>query len=119
MTEGRTATAVVDGHLDERLLQRTLKEAADASPPDLIRTALEMAVDIAELDPKGARTALWSLRGNQVEMEHLEAHLEMSADRATLALGAAIQLASAELASPRPDMRSRMPELRRWLEGSW
>lgn len=119
MTEGRTATAVVDGHLDERLLEQTFREAANVSPPDLVRNALEMAVDIAELDPKGARAALWTLRGNRIELERLEERLDMAPERATLALGAAIQLAGAELASPEPDLRSRMPELRRWLEGDW
>jgi hypothetical protein len=36
-----------------------------------------------------------------------------------MALGGAIQLASTELASASPDLGSRMPELMRWLEGTW
>jgi hypothetical protein len=36
-----------------------------------------------------------------------------------MALGGAIQLASAELASANPDLGSRVPELMRWLEGAW
>jgi hypothetical protein len=52
-------------------------------------------------------------------MERLEAHLSLSTKRAILALGAAIQLADAELASPDPDLRSRAPELLYWLEGAW
>jgi hypothetical protein len=52
-------------------------------------------------------------------LEGLEQRLPLSAPKATLALGSAIQLASTELASPQPNLRSRMPELMRWLEGDW
>jgi hypothetical protein len=43
----------------------------------------------------------------------------MSPERATLAIGAAIQIASAELASVAPDLRGRTDELLCWLEGAW
>lgn len=119
MTEGRAVSAVVDGRLDERMVERALEAAADAPPALQIRDAVEKVIDVAEADPAGARAALWSLRGDRVTMERLEAHLSLSTKRAILALGAAIQLADAELASPDPDLRSRAPELLYWLEGAW
>jgi len=119
MTEGRAVSAVLDGRLDERLVERALEAPLDASPALQIRDAVEKAIDIAESDPAGAREALWSLRGDRVAMERLEAHLSLSAKRATLALGAALQVAGAELASADPDLRSRAPELLYWLEGAW
>jgi hypothetical protein len=105
--------------LDERLVERVLEAAAYAASDDRVRDAVEAVVDIAELDPEGTREALWSLRGDRAALERLEAGLGMSAERATLALGAAIQLAEAELSSPAPDLRGRMPELLRWLGGAW
>jgi hypothetical protein len=119
MTEGRAVTAVVDGRLDERMVERALEAAADAPPTLQVRDAVEKVIDVAETDPAGARVALWSLRGDRVTMERLESHLSLSAKRAIFALGAAIQLADAELASPEPDLRSRAPELLYWLEGGW
>lgn len=76
-------------------------------------------VEIAERDPNATRDALWALRGDTGALEDLEHGLSLSPSRATLALGGAIQLASTELASPEPDLRGRVPELMRWLEGSW
>jgi|SRR5215204_5463408 len=119
MTEGRGVTGVVDGQLDERLVERTLEAVSEAPPEDRIREAVKTIVDIAELDPTGTRAALWSLRANRGVVERLEASLGLSPVRATLALGAAIQLARTELAAPDPDLRGRMPELLRWLEGEW
>ena len=119
MTEGRAVTAVVDGRLDERLVERALEAAADAPPEDRIREAVTTVVDVSELDPEGTRAALWTLRTNREAVARLEASLDMSPARATLALGAAIQLARIELAAPEPDLRGRIPELLRWLEGEW
>lgn len=119
MTEGRGVSAVVDGRLDERLVERALEAAADAPPGEQVRAAVETVVDIAELDPAGIRDALWSLRANRDAVERLETALGLSPARATLALGAAIQLARSELAMPEPDLRARMPELLRWLAGEW
>ena len=119
MTEGRGVTAVVDGQLDKRLVEKTLEAVSDAPPEDRIREAVETIVDFAELDPTGTRAALWSLRANRDAVERLEASLGMSPDRATFALGATIELARGELGTPAPDLRSRMPELLGWLEGEW
>jgi hypothetical protein len=119
MTEGRAVSAVVEGRLDERLVERALQAAAFAPEGEQIRDAVETVVDIAELDPHGTHEALWSLRGDSEALERLEACLKMAPERATLALGAAIQICSAELASVDPDLRERIPELLRWLEGAW
>jgi len=119
MTEGRAVSAVVDGQLDERMVNRALEAAAGMPPKHQVRDAVEKVIDVAEMDPVAAREALWSLRGDRTMMERLEAHLSLGAKRATFALGAAIQLAGAELASPDPDLRSRAPELLYWLEGGW
>jgi hypothetical protein len=96
-----------------------MASASAGSPAERVRDAVETAIDIAESDPGEARDALWSLRGDCVSLQRLEAGLQMSPKRATLAIGAAIQIASAELASVAPDLRSRTDELLRWLEGDW
>lgn len=119
MTEGRAVSVVVDGRLDERLVERALEAATDAPRGEGVREAVETVVDVAELDPAGTRDALWALRANRDAVERLEASLGLSPVRATLALGAAIQLARSELASPEPDLRGRMPELLHWLKGEW
>src|SRR5207344_1334115 len=104
MTEGRGTTAVVEGRLDERLVERALEAAGDAPPEDRIREAVETVVDAAELDPKGVGEALWALRANREAVDRLEASLGLSPERSTLALGAAIQLARSELAGAAPDL---------------
>lgn len=117
--DAREVGAVLDGRLDQRLADRVLEAAVDAAPGERVREAVAQVVEIAEVDPEGTREALWALRGNADALDRLEAGLELSPSRATLALGAAIQLASAELASTAPDLAGREPELLRWLEGSW
>lgn len=119
MSEGRELATVVDGRLDERLVERALEAAAAGPPAERIRNAVETAIDIVESDPEAAREALAALRGDPAALERLEAGLEMSPERATLAVGGAIQLALTELASPVPDLRGRTEELLRWLEGAW
>lgn len=119
MTEGREFAAVLDGNLDVRLVERVLAAATDAPAGESIRGALEAVVEIAESAPEETREALWVLRADAAALERLEEGLGLSPGRATLALGAAIQIAGAEMASAEPDLRSRMPELLRWLEGGW
>lgn len=119
MTESRELALVVDGRLDERLVERALKAAGEGAQEDRIRNGLDAVIDIAELDPEEAREALWMLQGDQVTLERLESCLGMGSGRATLALGGAIQLARAELSTADPDLRSRVPELLRWLEWEW
>lgn len=119
MTEGRELSAVLDGRLDERLAAQVLEAAADARPGEEVHDAVERVVEIAETDPEGTREALWVLRGNATALAGVEDVLGLSPGRATLALGGAIQIVSTELASDDPDLRSRIPELLRWLEGAW
>jgi hypothetical protein len=117
--DAREAGLVLDGHVDERLVARALEAATDAAPGEQVRAAVAKVVEIAEVDPEGTRDALWALRGNADALKGLEARLGLSPERATLALGGAMQLASAELAREEPDLGGRAPELMRWLEGAW
>ncbi len=119
MTEGRGSVAMVESRLDAGVMKRMLESATAGPPAERVRDAVETAIDIAESDPREAREVLWSLRGDPVSLQRLEAGLQMSPERATLAIGAAIQIASAELASVAPDLRGRTDELLRWLEGAW
>ena len=119
MTEGRGVTGVVDGRLDERLVERTLEAAVRGTAGGPGPRGGRDHRRHRGARPDRNRAALWSLRANRDAVERLEASLGMSPVRATLALGAAIELARTELATPEPDLRSRMPELLRWLEGEW
>ena len=119
VTEGRELAAVLDGRLDDRLVDRVVEAATDAPSGEAIHDAVMTLVEIAERDPAATRDALWALRGDTGALEGLEHGLPLSPSKATLALGSAIQIASTELASARPDLRGRIPELMRWLEGAW
>lgn len=119
MTEGRELAAVLDGRFDDQMASQAIQAATDTPAADGVQGAFMKIVEMAERDPSGAREALWALRGDAGALEGLEHGLGLSPSRATLALGGAIQLASTELASAEPDLRGRVPELMRWLEGSW
>jgi hypothetical protein len=119
VTEGRELAAVLDGQFNDQIASQVVQVATDAPAGDEVQEALMRIVDIADHDPDGARKALWVLRGDAGALEGLEHGLGLSPSRATLALGGAIQLASTELASAKPNLRNRVPELMRWLEGSW
>jgi hypothetical protein len=117
--EGTRTAPLAEGRLDEEIVKRVIAAAEEAPPNDRVRTGLEAAIAFAETDPAAARSALSQLRGNPSVLTRIESCLGSDAERATLALGAAIQVALTELASPDPDLRGRMPELTRWLEGDW
>ncbi len=119
MTEGREPAAVLDGRFDDRLVNEVVEVATDAPAGNVGQRAIMKIVEMADRDPSGAREALWALRGDAGALEGLEHGLPLSPSKATLALGGAIQLASTELASTKPDLRGRVPELMRWLEGAW
>lgn len=119
MTENRGVALLVDGHVDERLIEKTFEAAADGPYDQRVRNALEVTIAFAEADPGRAREALWMLREDEATIERLVECIDCSPERATLALGAAFHIAHAELASAKPDLRSRVPELLRWLEGRW
>jgi hypothetical protein len=119
MREGTKTALLAEGHVGEGIVKRVIAAVAGASPEDRVRTGLEAVVDYAETDPATARAALSDLRGDHAALAQLEAHLPGDAERATLGLGAAIQVALTELASPTPDLRGRLPELEHWLQGDW
>jgi hypothetical protein len=119
MTESRELTLTVPALLEELIVERAF-EAGAAGPYDArIRNALAAALKIAESDPHGTREALWRLRRDRPTLERLERCLGGDPRRATLAIGAVIQIAHEELSSPQPNLSARAPELLRWLEGAW
>ncbi|HVY96942.1 MAG TPA: hypothetical protein VHA54_08290 [Solirubrobacterales bacterium] len=85
-------------------------EAANATA-DPLRTSLEVIVELSEEDVEAARQALWRLQADWPTLEQLERQIGGDPVQAALRVGAAIQLARAELASPAPRLRSRLPEL--------
>jgi hypothetical protein len=85
-------------------------EAAEHSP-EPVQAGVEAVVAMAELDPEGARAALWRLQTDWQTLQRIE-------EQAALRIGAAIHLARAELASPAPQLRRRLPELMEWLGGA-
>jgi hypothetical protein len=119
MSEGTKTVLPVEGRLDERIARRAMAAAEEAPPEDRVRVGLEASIEIAETDPAAARSALHELRADHLRLGRLEAWLGGDPDRTTFGLGAAIQLADAELASPSPDLVDLLPELLRWLEGEW
>ncbi|HYJ23059.1 MAG TPA: hypothetical protein VEW07_13665 [Solirubrobacterales bacterium] len=113
MGEGRERLLVVP---DDRYADAFAEvyEAADRAPEPL-RAGVEAIVEIAELNPKGAREGLWRLQTDWKTLKLLEPHVGGGPTQAALRLGAAIHLARAELASPAPQLRRRLPELMEWL----
>jgi hypothetical protein len=89
-------------------------EIVDESP-EPVRAGIEAVVEMAELDPQGTRAALWRLQTDWPTLARLEEHVGGNPNRAALGIGAAIQLARAELSSPEPQLRRRLPELLAWL----
>jgi hypothetical protein len=117
--EGTKTALLEEGWLDEGIVQRAIAVAEEAPLDDRVATGLEAVVAIAETDPAAARSALVALRADHAMLARLEACLGEGAERATFGLGGAIQLALSELASADPNLRGKLPELRRWLEGKW
>jgi hypothetical protein len=119
MREDRGVALLIDGRLDEQIVERAFEAATEGPYRERIRNALEAAIDAAEADPDRASEALWTLRHDDATVERLMECMDCSPERATLALGAAFQIAHTELASAEPDLRRRVPELLHWLEGEW
>lgn len=119
MREGTKTALLAEGQLDEGIVKRAIAAAKEAPPEHRVRAGLEALIAIAETDPAAARSALRELRSDHRRLSRLEAWLGGDPDRATFALGAAIQVADAELASPIPDLDRLVPELLGWLEGDW
>jgi hypothetical protein len=86
-------------------------EAADRSN-DPVRAGIEAALAMAELNPEGARSALWRLQTDWKTLRRLEEILGGEPTQAALRIGAAIHFARAVLAStPASQLRDRLPEL--------
>jgi hypothetical protein len=88
--------------------------AADHSD-EPVRAGAEAMVAMAELNPEAARAALWRLQTDWATLNRIEERVGGEPTQAALRIGAAIQLARAELASPAPQLRRRLPELMEWL----
>jgi hypothetical protein len=117
--EGTRTALLAEGRLEEGIVKRAVAAAEAVPPSERIRTGLEAVIAFAETDPAAARVALSDLRSDHLALARLESCLGGSEEEATLALGAAIQVALSELDSPSPDLRSRVSELKRWLENDW
>jgi hypothetical protein len=89
--------------------------ALDHRHADQLRAGLEAVVAIAEENPAFAREGLLRLQGDWRALELLEPHVGGAPEQAAMRIGAAIQVARAELASAQPQLRQRVPELMRWL----
>jgi hypothetical protein len=84
---------------------------AAGTTADPLRTSLEAIVELSEADPQRARQALWRLQADWQALERLEEQIGGEPAQAALRVGAAIHVARAELASPAPRLRDRLPEL--------
>lgn len=119
MQEGTRTSLLVEGSLDEEIIKRAIAAIEQAPPKDRVRAGLQAMIEVAEIDPAAARSALSELRGDPERLSHVEAWLGGDAARAIFALGAAIQVVDSELGSELPDLDSVAPQLLRWLEGDW
>ncbi len=119
MREGTRTALLEKGRFDEETVKRVIVATEEAPPEDRVRAGLEALIDLAEADPAAARSALHELRVDHHRLGQIEAWLGGDPDRTTFGLGAAIQLADTELASPTPDLERLEPDLLRWLEGDW
>lgn len=119
MQEGTRTALLKEGHLEEEIVKQAEAAVEEASPGERVRAGLEAVVEVAETDPAAARSALLELRGDHEALARVEEWLGGDPRRAAFGLGAALQVAVGELASPKPDLRGRMAELLIWLEGDW
>ncbi len=113
MVESREAQLAVAEAFYPEAVARAFAAAAGA--PEPVQAGVEAVAEMADLDPEGARAALWQLQSDWPTLNRLEARVGGEPTRAGLGIGAAIHLARAELASPAPRLRSRLPELMEWL----
>lgn len=119
MGEGTRTALLFEGQLDEEFVKTAIAAAEAARPRQRIRAGLAALIEMAETDPAAARSALHALRADHSRQSRIEAWLGGNPARATFGLGAAIQLATAELAGDEPDLAGVEPDLLHWLEGEW
>jgi hypothetical protein len=113
VAESRETLLVVSEPSYPNAVARALKAADRSSEP--VKAGVEAVIEMAEEDPEGARAALWGLQTDWRTLRRLEERVGGNPTLATLRIGAAIHLARAELASPTPQLRRRLPELMEWL----
>ena len=113
MRESREALLIVPDVCYPDAVARVFEAADHSSEP--VRAGAEVLVAMAELNPEGARAALWRLQTDWPTLRRLEEHVGGEPTQAALRIGAAIHLARAELASPAPQLRRLLPELMEWL----
>lgn len=113
MEKGRERLVLVSDNRYANAYAEVYACAARAS--DSLRAGVEAIVAIAEMNPRDAREGLWKLQADWQTWELLERHVDGGPNQVALRLGAAIQVARSELASPNPQLRQRLPELLDWL----
>jgi len=111
--KSREALLIVSDPCYPNAVAEAFEAAAKSDEP--VRACVEAAVAMAEPDPQGARAALWRLQTDWKTLKQLERGLGGDPTQATLRVGATIQLARAELKSPAPQLRRRLPEIMEWL----
>lgn len=115
MGEGREMLLVSADQFYADSVERAI-EAHDISTAAPIRAAVTAAVEMAEMDPESARTALWKLQGDWSTLEKLEERLGGEPTRTALRVGGAIQMARSELGSPSPHLDHLLPDILAWLD---
>jgi hypothetical protein len=111
--KSREVLLIVSDRCYPDALARVFDRAGRSDEP--VRTCVESLVRMAELNPKGARAALWRLQRDWKTLKRLERGLGGDPTQAALRIGATIHLARAELGSPEPQLRRRLPEMMEWL----
>lgn len=114
MRESREALLIVSDRCYPNALARVFEAAARSDEP--VRACVEALVTMAEPNPEGAREALWRLQTDWKTLKRLERGLGGDPTQAALRIGATIHLARAELGSPVPQLRRRLPEMMEWLD---
>jgi hypothetical protein len=113
MRESREALLIVPDVCYPDAVAQAFEAADHSSEP--VQAGVEAMIAMAELNPEGARAALWRLQTDWPTLKRLEEHVGGEPTQAALRIGAAIHLARAELSSPTPQLRQRLPELLEWL----
>ena len=113
MEKSREALLIVSDRCYPDALAEVFDAAARSDEP--VQTCVEALVTMAELNPRGARAALWRLQRDWKTLKRLERGLGGDPTQAALRIGATIHLARAELGSTTPQLRRRLPEMMEWL----
>jgi hypothetical protein len=108
--KSREALVIVSDSCYPNAVARAFEVADHSSEP--MRAAVETALSMAELNPEGARAALWRLQADWETLKQLEERLGGEPTQAALRIGAAIHFARSALAStPAAQLHHCLPEL--------